>query len=144
MKMATINQPKQFCALPYIHTPRQDIFLGVLNIFLSACALLETILVLIAFYKNSSLYQPSKVMICCLAITDLCVGLISQPLFAVELLLQRSELQHLCYNLSTYVEIVILAFSACVVDDHKRSKCGQTFRSLTWSAIQTNCNTEES
>lgn len=95
-----------------IHTPRQDIFLGVFNIFLSACALLENILVLIALYKNSSLHPPSKVMFCCLAITDLCVGLISQPLFAGELLLKMSELRHLCYNLSAFAEIVILAFSA--------------------------------
>ena len=43
----------------------------------------------------SSLRPPSKVMFCCLAITDLCVGLIFKRIFAVELLLQMSEQQHL-------------------------------------------------
>ena len=95
-----------------IHTPRHDIFLAAFNLFLSTFALLENILILVALYKDSSLRLPSKVMFCCLAITDLCVGLVSQPIFAVELLLQMSEKQHLCYHLSAFAEIVILGFSA--------------------------------
>ena len=46
--------------------------------------------------QESSLHPPSKLMFRCLAITDLCVGLISQPMFAAELLFQINELRNLC------------------------------------------------
>ena len=94
-----------------IHTPYHNIFLGAFNIFLSVVASLGNILILIALRKESSLHPPSKLMFCCLTITDLCVGLISQPMFAAELLFQINELRHLCYQFSTFVEIVAFVFS---------------------------------
>lgn len=56
------------------------IFLSALNIFLSITAFLGNTLILFALRKESSLHQPSKLLLRCLATTDLCVGLISQPL----------------------------------------------------------------
>ena len=56
-------------------------FLSVLNSFLSVTAFLGNALILMALHKESSLHPPSKLLLRKLATTDLCVGLISEPLF---------------------------------------------------------------
>ncbi|XP_022779374.1 melanocyte-stimulating hormone receptor-like [Stylophora pistillata] len=58
---------------------KQLIFLAVINIFLSITAFLGNTLILVALYKESSLHPPSKLLYRCLATTDLCVGLITEP-----------------------------------------------------------------
>ena len=55
-------------------------FLSVLNSFLSVTAFLGNALILIALHKESSLHPPSKLLLRSLATTDLCVGLIPEPL----------------------------------------------------------------
>ena len=60
-------------------------FLAALNIFLSITASFGNILILIALHRVTSLYPPSKFLFRCLAVTDLCVGLISQPLHSIYL-----------------------------------------------------------
>ena len=60
--------------------------LSALNIILSISASLENSLILVALYKESSLHLPSKLLFGCLAITDLCVGLVSEPLYVVYLI----------------------------------------------------------
>ena len=57
--------------------------LAVLNAFLSITAFLGNALILVALRKESSLHPPSKVLLSNLAATDLCVGLILQPLAVV-------------------------------------------------------------
>ena len=54
-------------------------FLSVLNSFLSINAILGNVLILIAFNKESSLHLPSKLLLRSLATSDLCAGLISEP-----------------------------------------------------------------
>ena len=56
------------------------IFLSALNIFLSIAAFLGNTLILFALHKETSLHPPSKLLYRNLAITDLCVGIITQPL----------------------------------------------------------------
>ena len=56
------------------------IFILMLNIFLSITAFLGNSLILVALRKETSLHLPSKLLLRCLATTDLCVGLISEPL----------------------------------------------------------------
>ena len=58
-------------------------FLSTLNILLSITASLGNALNLVALHKDTSLHPPTKLLFRCLAITDFCVGVISQPLFAV-------------------------------------------------------------
>ena len=58
-------------------------FLSVFNILLSISASLGNAVILVALHKETSLHPPTKRLFRCLAITDLCVGVISQPLFAV-------------------------------------------------------------
>jgi len=59
-------------------------FLSVLNSFLSVTAVLGNALILIALRKESSLHPPSKLLLRSLATTDLCVGLISEPLTVIS------------------------------------------------------------
>ena len=61
-------------------------FVSALNIFLSITASLGNALILIALHKVSSIYPPTKLFFRCLAVTDLCVGLVVQPLFAIDIM----------------------------------------------------------
>ena len=53
-----------------------------LNIFLSITASLGNALILIVLRKVSSIHPPTKHFYRCLAVTDLCVGIVVQPLYA--------------------------------------------------------------
>ena len=57
-----------------------------LNTFSSITATLGNILILLALNKVTSTCPPTKLLFRCLAVTDLCVGLVTQPLFTVMLL----------------------------------------------------------
>ena len=67
-----------------------------LNTFLSITATLGNVLILIALNKVTSICPPTKLLFRCLAVTDLCVGLITQPLLTVTLLTS--------FNYDEYVE----------------------------------------
>ena len=58
-------------------------FISVLNTFMSVTAFLGNALILTALRKESSLHPASKLLLRSLATTDLCVGLISEPLFVI-------------------------------------------------------------
>ena len=58
------------------------IAIAALNFLFSITASLGNILILIALRKVTSIHPPTKLLFQCLAITDLGVGLISQPLMA--------------------------------------------------------------
>ena len=60
------------------------ILVGI-NIFLAITASLGNALILIALHKVTSVYPPTKLLFRCLAVTDLLVGLISQPLYVTIL-----------------------------------------------------------
>ena len=62
------------------------VFLSALNMFLSITAILGNSLSLFALYKVSSLHSPTKLLFQCLAVTDLFIGLITQPLSAVAIM----------------------------------------------------------
>ena len=65
-----------------IGVPHPLTFLSAINIFLSITAFLGNTLILVALRRESSLHPPSKLLFRCLATTDLCVGLIAQPIYA--------------------------------------------------------------
>ena len=56
--------------------------LSAFNILLSITSSLGNALILAVLYKETSLHPPTKLLFRCLAITDLCVGVFSQPLAA--------------------------------------------------------------
>ena len=75
-------------------------FLSVLNSFLSVTAFLGNALILIALHKESSIHAPSKVLLRCLATTDLFVGLISEPVHTSSLISALNEHWNICHYMS--------------------------------------------
>ena len=78
------------------------------NIILSFTASLGNFLILLTLYKVSFLHPVTKLLFACLATTDLCVGLFSQPLFVANIILNidlaNTDLD-LLYHLSRVVYI---------------------------------------
>ena len=72
--------------------PGVEIFFIALNIFLSITATLGNALILVALRNVSSIHPPTKLLFRCLAVTDLCVGLICQPLY-VYLIIGNSTIE---------------------------------------------------
>ena len=72
--------------LPDLSQSHQNIILSSLDIPLSITAFLGNVLIIVALQKLSSLHPPSRLLLGCLASTDLCVGLITQPLFVAYLM----------------------------------------------------------
>ena len=66
-------------------------FFVTLNVFLSVIALIGNLLILVALRKVTSINPPTKLLFQCLAASDLCVGLIQQPLFVAVLLRDLSS-----------------------------------------------------
>ncbi|XP_067050207.1 melanocyte-stimulating hormone receptor-like [Acropora muricata] len=56
------------------------------NVLLAFTATLSNTLILIALHKVSSIHPPTKFLLRCLAVSDLCVGVVAQPLFAAFLM----------------------------------------------------------
>jgi len=75
--------------------------ISALNVFLSVTVFLGNVLIIVALQKMSSLHSPSKLLFFCLASTDLCVGLIVEPLYA--LFIMSSEHSQRCF----YVDILL-------------------------------------
>ena len=101
------------------------IAIAAVNIVFSITASLGNILILIALRKVTSIHPPTRLLFQCLAITDLGVGLISQPLMAaVMLLVDNIDIKilnimfaHLSSSLSiTFCGVSVFASTALSVD----------------------------
>ena len=71
-------------------------FISVLNSFLCITAVFGNALIVVALRKESSLHPPSKLLLSNLATTDLCVGVISHPLFVIFLVSVMNESWDIC------------------------------------------------
>ena len=60
------------------------VFFAAVIIFLSFTASFGNGLILFVLHKVSSVHPPTKLLFGCLAVTDLCVGLIVQPLYVIS------------------------------------------------------------
>ena len=103
----------------------KNIAIEAVNIVFSITASLGNILILIALRKVTSIHPPTKLLFQCLAITDLGVGLISQPLMATLMLLVDNidikilniMFSHLFSSLSlTFCGVSVFASTALSVD----------------------------
>ena len=72
------------------------IVLFVLNGFVAITAFLGNTLIQVALHKETSLHAPSKLLFRNLATTDLCVGLIVEPLFVTYLIVTLKERWNIC------------------------------------------------
>lgn len=92
-------------------------FLAVVNCVLCLTAVLGNVLILVALH-NCLLRPPSKLLFRCLASTDLFVGLISQPSFAISLISEIEEHLSLCQILGHVVYIssaTLCGISLCIL-----------------------------
>ena len=91
-KMPTINLEELFCAANFTEgIQSQLIVFSAVNTLLSITAFLGNSLILVALHKENSLHPPSKVLYRNLAITDVCVGIIAQPLLVIWCMLVINE-----------------------------------------------------
>ena len=88
-------------------------FLSAINIFLSMTAFVENSLVLVALHKTRSLHPPSKLLFLNVAITDLCVGIIVEPLHVSYLMSVVSERWDICYY--AFLSSIITSYVMCSV-----------------------------
>ena len=88
-------------------------FISALNALLAITAFLGNALILVALRKESSLHPPSKVLLRCLATTDLCVGLIVDPLYVALLVIVVYEHWNICFPVAAAVSVT--GFSLCTV-----------------------------
>lgn len=79
----TTQEPLCLHGLYGIH---QKILFSVLNVSLSITAFLGNMLVIVALHRVPSLHPPSKLLLSCLVSSDLCVGLISLPVYVTYIL----------------------------------------------------------
>ena len=111
-------------------------FLPALNIFLSIVASVGNGLILVSLHKETSLHPPTKLLFRCLAITDLCVGVIIQPLGAVLRLFttgtywkNTSNLHRLHRALSfTLCDVAVFTSSTISLDSLLALLCGLRYR----------------
>ena len=103
----TITQ-EYFCTIGLgIH---QKIVISALNIPQSITAILGNALIIVALQKLSSLHPASRLLLGCLAATDLGVGLITQPIRIA--LFMSPEHSELCYYLTILFETIGAMFCA--------------------------------
>ena len=74
------------------------IFISAFNVLLAICSSLGNTLILIALHKETTLHAPSKLFLRSLAITDLLVGVISEPLTITYWMSAVRKRQDDCYN----------------------------------------------
>ena len=99
-KQAAVEQ--LFCSTSFAgKIPHQLYFISAINIFLSSTAFLGNTLILIALRKNSCLHPPSKLLFRCLAVTDLCVAFITEPLAVTYWMSVVNERSDICRYAST-------------------------------------------
>ena len=88
------------------------IFLLVVNISVSITAFLGNTLILIALKKESSLHPPSKLLYRNLAITDLCVGMIAEPVYVAYFMSVLSDKWDICFYANLLSFFTAVLFSA--------------------------------
>ena len=76
------------------------IFLSTINVFFSIAAFLGNTLILVALHKESSLHPPSKLLYRNLAVTDLCVGIVVEPLKVASWISMVNKKWKICYYVS--------------------------------------------
>ena len=88
-----------------------EAMIAAVNILFSITSSLGNILILIALRKVTSLHPPTKLLFQCLAITDLGVGLTSQPLFATVLLTGYRNVNWSVIVIGNYLSLIFCGVS---------------------------------
>ena len=98
--------------------------LTAINVILAITATLGNALIFAALRKDSSLHPPSKLMFRCLTVTDLCVGIFSQPFYVIQLMSITHVREKLCFNMVSINEFTGSVF------------CGVSLLTLTTISVE--------
>ena len=103
-----------YCSAEFTREVHGDLIcLSALNIFLSVTAFLSNTLILVALHKETSLHLPSKLLYRNLAITDLCVGIIVEPLKVAYWISVVTGRWNICYY--AHLPVAISGTGLCAV-----------------------------
>ena len=89
--------------------------------FFSITAFLGNALILVALHKESSLHAPSKLLLRNLATTDLCVGLIVEPVLITYFISVLNEQWHVCrfafgmFHITVYILSSVSLFTLAAI-----------------------------
>ena len=117
-----VFDPKLFCSAELnagLHN--QLICFTVVSIILALTTVVGNTLILIALYKETSLHQPSKMLLCSLASSDLCLGyltLLFVPNWISSLLKQKwqsCQLVYFAYTLAGGILFVVSLFTTTAI-----------------------------
>ena len=92
----------------YVYSRVTGLAVSAVNIFLSVTAFLGNTLILVALHKENSLHPTSKLLLRCLAISDLCVGLVSEPLAVIFWMSTIFERWNFCHHI--FVSLVVTSY----------------------------------
>lgn len=106
----TVSTEDFFCSST-LSEPKPRIIASAFSIPICINAFIGNVLIIVVLPKVSSLHPPSKLLLGCLASTDLCVGLVAQPLY-VFLLLSSKYSKHYCYYLGIFYSLASAIFCA--------------------------------
>ncbi|CAH3174713.1 unnamed protein product [Porites lobata] len=90
------------------------VFVSVMNTFLSITAFLGNTLILVALRKATSIHPSSKLLYRNLAITDLCVGMIVEPLtvpYWISVVSRRWDICYYAYLTSYFAGVTLCSVS---------------------------------
>ena len=96
----------------------QLIFFSAVHSTLFVTAFLGNTLILVALHKESSLHSPSKLLFRCLATTDLCVGLIAEPLYVIYFISVLNKRWNICHHEFVIVQLtgyILSSVSLCTM-----------------------------
>ena len=103
-----------YCSAEFVRGVESElIVLTGLNIFVSVTAFLGNTVILVALHKETSLHPPSKLLYRNLAITDLCVGITTEPLAVTYLTSVLKERWNICYY--SYWAVIYSGYILCAV-----------------------------
>ena len=103
-----------YCSTEFTAEVHSEVtFLSAINIFLSMTTFVENSLVLVALHKTRSLHAPSKVIYLNLALTDLSVGIIVEPLYVSYLMSVLNKRWDICYY--ALLSSIITSYVMCSV-----------------------------
>ena len=103
-----------FCSADFnndIHNKITGLAVSAVNILLSVTVILGNTLILVALHKENSLHPPSKLLFRCLAISDLCVGLVSEPLAVIFWMSTIYKRWNFCRHI--FVSLVVTGYILC-------------------------------
>ena len=90
------------------------VFLSVINTILSITAFLGNTLILVAFRKDTSIHPSSRLLYRNLAITDLCVGIIAEPLevaYWISVVKKRWDICYYAYLTGYFAGVTLCSVS---------------------------------